>query len=174
MSPFLRFRLVSLAAAAGLLLAGGAAATPLTDGGVTADEVASVLQAKGYAAQIGKDQEGDPKIHSGAQGVAFDIYFYGCHKGPRCSSIQFTSAFHVEGGMKLAEINSWNRKNRFGRAYLDDVNDPFIEMDLDVEHGFTTEAVDNNIDTWDAVVGAFVRVVTCARHPGGDACKVES
>jgi hypothetical protein len=163
-----------LAGLIGLGAAQGAAAAPLTDGGVTAQEVAAVLQAKGYRAEIGKDNDGDPKVHSGAQGVGFDIYFYGCHKGPRCSSIQFTAGFHVEGGMTLERINQWNRNNRFGRAYLDDVNDPFIEMDLDVEHGFTSEAVDNNVDTWDAVLGAFVRVVTCARHPGSDACKSQT
>ncbi len=155
----------------GASLGGVAHATPLADGGVTAQEVAASLQAKGYKAEIGKDQGGDPKIHSGAQGVSFDIYFYGCNKGPRCSSLQFTVGFHVDGGMKLADINSWNRNNRFGRAYLDDVNDPYVEMDLDAEHGFSTEAVENNIDTWDAVVGAFVRVVSCARHPGGESCK---
>lgn len=168
-------RLISVAVIATVLAAaGGAQAKPLADGGVTAEEVAASLQAKGYKAEIGKDQGGDPKIHSGAEGVAFDIYFYGCNKGPRCSSLQFTEGFHVEGGMKLADINAWNRANRFGRGYLDDVNDPFVEMDLDVEHGFTTEAVENNIDTWDAVLGAFLRVVTCARHPGSDACKTSS
>jgi len=168
-------RLISVAVVATVLFAAGLAqARPLPDGGVTAEEVAASLQAKGYKAEIGKDKGGDPKIHSGAEGVSFDIYFYGCNKGPRCSSLQFTVGFHVEGGMKLVDINTWNRSNRFGRAYLDDVNDPFVEMDLDVEHGFTSEAVENNIDTWDAVLGAFLRVVTCARHPGGDACKTSS
>jgi len=167
--------LTSAILAAALLLAGPRAlATPLTDGGVTAQEVADVLQAKGYQAKITKDREGDPKIQSATDGVSYEIYFYGCHGGPRCSSLQFSVAFHVEGGMTLEQINAWNRANRFGRGYLDDVKDPYVEMDLDVEHGFTTEAIDNNIDTWDAVLPAFLKVVDCARHPGGDACKTGS
>lgn len=173
-SPVSTSRVLGLAVFAATALMLGvspALARPLADGGVTADEVAAVLQAKGYQAKISKDHEGDPKIQSSTDGLSYEIYFYGCHKGPRCSSLQFSTAFHVDGGMTYERINAWNRGNRFGRAYLDDEKDPYIEMDLDVEHGFSTEAVDNNIDTWDAVVPAFVRVVDCARHPGGEACK---
>lgn len=160
-------------ALAALLMASAAVARPLADGGVTAQEVADVLQAKGYQAKIEKDRQGDPKIQSSTDGVSYEIYFYGCHSGPRCTSIQFSTAFHVDGGMSLERINAWNRTSRFGRGYLDDEKDPYVEMDLDVEHGFTTEAVDNNVDTWDAVVPAFLKVVDCARHPDGADCKAD-
>jgi hypothetical protein len=161
-------------ASATALMALGAAASPLPTGGVTADEVAAVLQAKGYVAQIAKDHDGDPLIHSGAEGSSFGVYFFGCHSTPRCTSIQFAAAYHVEGGMALAKINGWNRTMRFGRAYLDDTNDPFVEMDLDVEKGFTTEAIDNNIDTWDSVIGSFRRFVNCAKKPDTDPCHADS
>lgn len=175
---FTRDTLAGLAAAGCLVsaLCPGAStrAAPLADGGATADEVAAVLQAKGYAAQISKDSDGDPRIHSGAEGSAFNIFFYGCHKGPRCASIEFAAAYHVEGGMLLAQINAWNQKNRFGRAYLDKVNDPFIEMDLDMEHGYTSEAIANNLDTWDLVLGVFRRMVACTSRPATDPCKTET
>jgi hypothetical protein len=148
-----------------------ALASPIPDGGVTAEDVAAVLQAKGYSARIDKDSDGDPLIHSGAQGSNFGVYFFGCHKTPRCTSFQFAAAYHVDGGMTLAQINGWNHSMRFGRAYLDNVNDPFVEMDLDVEKGFTTEAIDNNIDTWDSLLGSFRRFVDCAKKPAGDPCK---
>ncbi len=151
-----------------------AGAKPLADGGITAQELADVLQAKGYQAKIDKDRQGDPKVQSSTDGISYEVYFYGCHGGPRCTSIQFSTAFHVDGGMTYERINTWNRTSRFGRAYLDDEKDPYVEMDLDVEHGFTTEAVDNNIDTWNAVIPAFVKLVDCARHPDGDGCKAGS
>lgn len=161
---------LALPAALFWVFAGSAVATPLP-GGVTADEVAAILQAKGQVAKIGKDDEGDPKIHSGAEGSGFDVYFFGCNKGPRCTSIEFSVAYHVDGGLTLAQINDWNRKKRFGRAYLDSENDPFIGMDIDVEKGFSTEAIDNNIDTWNSVMGAFNQFIGCAKTPDAEACK---
>jgi hypothetical protein len=160
----------ALAAVIALVPAGMTWSEPLPDGGVTAPEVAKVLQDKGYVAKIGVDKGGDPEIHSSAEGSGFDIFFYGCKKGPRCSSLQFSSAYHVDGGMKLEQINKWARKTRFGRAYLDDVNDPFIEMDLDVEHGFSTEALANNLDTWVAVRADFLTMMHCASKPASDPC----
>jgi hypothetical protein len=33
--------------------------------------------------------------------------------------------------------------------------DPFVEMDIDFEHGATSEAIANYVDTWAAVLPAF-------------------
>lgn len=138
-----------------LTTASVARADLLPDGGVTADEVASALKAKGYRAEIQTGDDGDPVILSGAEGSNFRVFFYTCRKGPRCAAIQFMAAFDLEKGMSLGDINAWNRDKRFGRAYLDNEMDPFIEMDVDFEHGATSEAVANAIDTWVAVLPAF-------------------
>jgi hypothetical protein len=145
-------------------------AEPVPEGGVTADQVAAVLRDKGYAAQISKDSTGDPQIRSGAEGVSFTIYFYGCQQGPRCASIEFSSAYHVEAGMKLADVNGWNLKNRYGRSYIDSVNDPHMEMDLSLEHGGTTEAIGAAIETWDSVLASFQHMVRCASAPSTEGC----
>jgi len=166
--------IAGLVAAAMTLAAPAAVGAPLPDGGATAAEVAAALQAKGYAATLGTDSVGDPKITSAAEGSRFVVLFYGCRHGPRCTSIEFSAAFHVEGGLKLTDINSWSRRHRFGRAYLDQENDPYIQMDLDVEHGFTSEAIENNIDTWDSVLAAFRRMLLCASKPADDPCKADN
>ena len=169
------FRPLLAATAAASLIAAGlvAPARPaaLADGGATADEVAQVLQGKGYAAQLSKDDAGDPMIRSGAEGASFTVFFYGCQKTARCSSIEFSAAYHIDGGLKLTDVNGWNLKNRFGRTYLDSENDPHVEMDLDMEHGFTTEAIANNVDTWDAVLTSFQRMVRCASDPKATGCQ---
>ncbi|HEY5106627.1 MAG TPA: YbjN domain-containing protein [Caulobacteraceae bacterium] len=151
--------LAALSMTAAFAAASSASASPVPDGGITAQEVSSVMQAKGYVAEIDKDAEGDPRIKSAADGGSFYVYFYGCHGGPRCSSIQFESAFHLKGGMTLVQINQWNKAHRFGRAYLDDVMDPYVEMDLDVEHGFLTEGLANNLDTWSALLPDFKKFI---------------
>jgi hypothetical protein len=141
-------------------LAGGRAlAYPIPDGGITAAEVLSVLHDKGYVGDIDKDDSGDPRIKSATDGGAFYVYFYGCNGGPRCSGIQFEAAFHIKGGMTLAKINDWNKSHRFGRAYLDDVMDPYVEMDLDVEHGFLSEGLANNLDTWNTLLPSFKKFI---------------
>jgi hypothetical protein len=147
--------MIAAAAAVAAMLAGGAAsAGNLPTGGVTAQEVASALQAKGYQAEIGRDSGGDPMISSALDGSSYKILFYNCKSG-RCASIQFATAFDMKNGLTLAKVNSWNREKRFGRAYLDDEMDPFVEYDVDMERGATNEAITNAIDVWAAVVPAF-------------------
>jgi hypothetical protein len=144
--------------AAVLLVPAWAGAGPLPDGGVTAEDVAAALRAKGYKAEITTDDTGDPKIRSATDGSRYSIYFYGCDGGPRCTAIQFSIGFDLEDGeASHAMINGWNRDKRFGKAYLDEENDPWVEYDYDVERGVTTEALENVIDVWDSVVPTFKR-----------------
>jgi hypothetical protein len=146
--------LIAAALTAPVLAAGAAQAGALPDGGATVQEIARVLQDKGYKAEIGKDRDGDPTIRSASDGGNFQLLFYGCKAG-RCSSIQFHAAYDLADGMSLQKINDWNRRKRFGRAFLDEVNDPFVQMDVDLEHGSTTESVANNLDTWVQVFREF-------------------
>ncbi len=57
--------------------------------------------------------------------------------------------------MTPQRILDWNRDKRFGRAYLDKAGDPWVEMDMDVEHGATTEAIANDLERWKAVIQEF-------------------
>jgi len=131
-------------------------AVPLPDGGVTAAEVVSILQKKGYKAEITKDKYGDPLIHSASGTLNFDVYFYACHDTPRCASIQFYAGFQ-KPGIAEGRISEWNRTTRFGKAYLDKDGDPRVEMDMDVQHGATSEAIANDLDRWVAVLAAFTK-----------------
>jgi len=140
-----------------LLHTTGASAAPLPDGGVTAPEVARVLQSKGFQAEVTTDKRGEPLVQSSSGGAKFGVYFYEC-KGQRCSSIQFSSGFSGTG-ITAAKIAEWNRTKRFGRAYQDDEKDPWVEMDVDVEHGANTDALANDLDRWIAVMGEFMRYI---------------
>ena len=141
--------------AAAVLAASGAEARNLPEGGVTVQEVAAALQEKGYQAEIGTDKGGDPKISSGLDGSKFNVWFYSCKKGARCASVQFEAGFDLKDGMTLAKINGWNKDKRFGGAYLDDENDPYIQYDVDFEVGATTEAIGNAIEVWAAILPQF-------------------
>jgi len=156
----MRRELIIAAVAASVMgLASGARARPIPDGGVTVSEVANIMQNRGFRAEITTTDDGRPLIKSSSSGYRFGVYFYGCKEG-RCPSIQFASAFDMADGMSLKSVNEWNSTSRFGRAYLDNENDPFVEMDIDVERGFTTQALSNNLSTWEAVLGRFREFVS--------------
>ena len=142
-----------LVAGAVLGWAGSAIAAPLPNGGVTAQEVAGVMRGMKLEVEMTADRDGDPLIRSNISGRKFGVYFYQC-KGPRCTSIQFSSGFEGAENIAVAKIMEWNRTKRFGRAYLDG-STLFVEMDMDVERGATTEAVANNFDRWAAVMEQF-------------------
>jgi hypothetical protein len=135
-----------------------ARATALPDGGVTASEVASVLQGKGYKAEINADKSGDLLVGSASGGVNFSVYFYTCNHTPRCTSIQFSAGFQ-KPGITDEQLEKWNRTTRFGKAYFDTDHDPRVEMDVDVEHGATTEAIANDLDRWVSVLAEFVKYI---------------
>jgi hypothetical protein len=142
----------------GLAIASPALGRPLPDGGVTAEEVASVLHQKGYKAQVTTDDSGDPMVRSASSGVDFLVVYYECNHKPRCASIQFYAGFK-KPGITPAQIAEWNATKRFGRAYLDDLSDPRVEMDVDVEHGTTTEAIGNAVERWVSVLTEFTKFI---------------
>lgn len=137
---------------------GVAIAAPIPDGGATADEVAAVIKARGFPATIGKDNDGDPTITSKFSDLYFEVHFYNCAKG-RCAGIQFSKGFDMPEGITLEKLNDWNRNFRFGRAFRDNENDPFVQMDVDVERGSTTESLANNLEMWLAVLDEFAKML---------------
>jgi hypothetical protein len=150
-----RLALVLGAFAAAMLAAaaGPAFADPLPDGGATAQEIAGVMKGQDFPVETVKDKDGNPLLRSSAQGYGFSVYFYGC-KETRCDSIQFSAAF-TSKDVKPEKIAEWNRTRRFGRAWLGDDAAPWVEMDVDLEHGATTEAVAADLERWVSVLTGF-------------------
>jgi hypothetical protein len=146
--------------AAAVLVASQTAALSaiLPDGGVTAQDIARVLQTKGYQTEITTDKDGDPLIRSTSEGVKFSVYFYECKGSPRCKSFQFVSGFSSTN-ITVSRVADWNRTKRFGKVYLDQQSDPWVEMDVDVEHGATTEALANDLDRWILTLGTFRKYI---------------
>ncbi len=140
------------------LTAGMAAANSVPTGGMTAQDVASWLQSKGYKAEIGKANDGRPKIASATQGVNFFVHFYDC-KADRCASIQFVAGFSTSGAYTLEKENSWNNDNRWITASMDNEKDPWISMDIDVWPGGTYELLNDELQVWDDSVARFVKTI---------------
>ena len=115
-----------------------------------------ILLSFGYRAELGKDDGGDPKISSASGGANFSIFFYGCTDGKGCDSVSFSAAFDLDPGSDVALMNDWNVQKRYTKAYLDDEQDPVLDMDLFLGNGGVS--IDNFrywVDTWERATGDF-------------------
>ena len=52
-------------------------------------------------------------------------------------------------------INRWNATRLFGRAYLDEVMDPWIELVLNLQGGVTRAQFESTFEWWGTSVGEF-------------------
>jgi hypothetical protein len=145
-------------AAAAALLATAFAAAATAETLVSAANPAtlvSIIQALGFQAQLDKDNVGDPLIRSSSSGVNFNIYFYGCKKNKQCQSLQFIAGYDLGEGTTLQALNEWNTEKRFASAYLDDEDDPFLQLDVNTEGGITQENFEKTFDLWQSLKGEF-------------------
>lgn len=148
-------RLRAIATAALFLAATPAAAqTMLAEPGA----VSEVLRAKGMATELKTDSDGDPRITATFSGKKFLVYFYGCKNHRDCETVQFYTAYS-NSKADLASLNTWNRTNRFGRAYLDTQGDPCIVMDVDMTGGIPRALFEDNLEYWTSVVPQFQKYV---------------
>src|SRR5579859_3281544 len=146
---------IILAALVLTLFSSAAAAKNLPTGGMTLDEVAKWLQGEGYKAQILTLSGGTRAIASGADGWTWKIYMFDCDKDERCGSFQFAMGLNTNGAFNTDKMNDWSRDNRWARAYVDSVNDPWLEYDVDLTPGGTYELLDDEFATWRSTVKRF-------------------
>ena len=133
-----------------------------SDGLIDATRPRAILSvAKGYGtAKIGRTKKGKPKITGRLAGFKYGVYFYGCNKQHTgCKNIQFAAYFTGVSGLSEYKINDWNRRYRFGKAYLDKDGDPFITMNVNLFGGVTTKNLDDTWDWWRTVVKQFEKFI---------------
>jgi len=140
----------ALATAAALALSFGsthAMAKDLPEGGLTLGDVVDWLTNAGFQAKVDTDSDGTRNVESSADGAGFHIYLYDC-KDDRCGSMQFSSGFSTKGAFDAEKMNEWSRTKRWARVYVDKVNDPWIEYDVDLSPGGSYEMLNDEFDIW--------------------------
>ncbi len=153
---------IALAAAMALMATAfsvtGASAQTINSDGMTGPEVAAWLTKGGYKAALGKDDSGDPMIDSAAEGYSFKVYFYDC-KDARCKALQFSAGFDLKTPTTASHINTWNRKNRYLKAYIDDDGDPYVQYDVNLNAGRTFSGLDDDYGVWTGMIGDFAKFI---------------
>jgi len=125
--------------------------------------VAQALQAAGYRAQVGRDEQGNPKIESAANGSNFIVYFFDCENGRACRAVQFHASYEMSPP-SLETLNAWNRDHRYGRAFISNNNFPSMEMDVDLEPAGMTRALFlDNLELFVALLPQFEETIGWGR-----------
>ncbi len=129
--------------------------SPIPDGGLTIEEVAAWLGSEGYGVKFVTGQSGKPHIESNTQGFPLNIFLRDC-KGERCASLELAAGFATNGKFDISQINAWNYDNRWCRAYYDEVNDPWLRMNIDLWPGGTYEALNDRFAAWNRTLARFI------------------
>lgn len=136
------------------LCLGGPALAQLVDA-TDPQQLATIIQDMGYRARIDTDGIGDPMITSSVGGTDFNLYFFGCTDGVECKSLLFKVGYDLASGTTLAVVNAWNQDNLFGRAYLDEDDDPWLEMPVNMDGGVSLFNFQDTFDWWEVVIEEF-------------------
>jgi len=62
------------------------------------------------------------------------------------TSLTFRASFSSKG-VGLSKINAWNQSKRFSKTYLDDSEDPILQLDLDLAGGVSRERIKDYLRT---------------------------
>lgn len=118
-------------------------------------ELTKLFREEGYKAEIGVDSVGDPTISGRISQTNWTLYFYGCDGGLDCDFVQFQAGYDLDNGIAAERINEWNRSKLMGTAYLDDENDPFIKMPVNLDGGVIQANWIDTMDWWRVVIEDF-------------------
>lgn len=139
----------------GLSLAPGVAHAQDMVSAASPESIADVIRELGFQARMDKDGTGDPLIRSSANGVQFQIEFYGCTDNAQCESLRFYAGYDLREGTTLDVVNEWNKDKRFLSAYLDEEDDPYLQMDINTEGGISRVAFASSFEMWQSLKSEF-------------------
>lgn len=123
-----------------------------------ADSAEILNAARGYgAARLVEHDNGGLQITGRIEGLPYEVYFQNCDSDGNCEDLNFHLSL-PELSLTAEQINDWNYRKRFGRAYLDPNGVAAIEMDLDLTHGVTAEHLDAQFGIWSMIMQQFAEL----------------
>jgi hypothetical protein len=90
-----------------------------------------------FSSEPGPDNSTTMVIDFG--GTKASLYQY--IESRKITSLRLSAGFSVRAKPTADAVNAFNRASRYAKCYVDDDQDPFLVMDLDVAHGLTRLAL---------------------------------
>ena len=105
-------------------------------------------------AELGRDELSDPMIRGRVGDRPYFVYFYGCREGRDCTNLMFSARWESDH-FTDESMGDWNRKKRFGKAYLDADGNPALELNVNLFGGVSRENLDDTFDWWRLLMAEF-------------------
>jgi hypothetical protein len=84
------------------------------------------------------------------------VTFYGCNESrANCSALLFAKGKDLSSGATMSRVNEWNYSEVYGRTYLDNEDDPWVDMMVITGAGMPAELFGVTVRRWESVVGKF-------------------
>jgi hypothetical protein len=94
-----------------------------------------------------------------ADGITWFVYGYNCQDSAQtCTELQFRAVFdlHAKIGLQPPDLNEWNRKSRFVRAYSTNNQEALVlEMDAYLGGGVTLSNLTDQALLWRQALAGF-------------------
>ncbi len=142
------------------LFASHANAQTLVDG--SHPERISAIAEQFGSARLDRSPNGDPLIIGKLDSTVYIVEFSGCKDGTDCLSMRFRASYS-RPGLSDVDMGSWNREQRFLKAFLDDTGDPVIHMSVNLVGGITEENVAAVFARWVDFVAEFENYIGWSR-----------
>lgn len=150
-----RLLLVSLLALAFLV---PQAAFAQSRGTISGTEALQILKKLGLSPEYGRDRYGDPQIMFQMSGLFCRMNFFDCKQG-RCGSIQLETALDLANGTTVQVMNEYNKTYRYGRMYLDEEMDPYLQFDFELPISHVEEYITSQLDTFELLLEHLTEAV---------------
>ncbi len=128
--------------------------------------VGRILQSMRLSYQTQFDGANKPKLvitDKNLRSEQFEVYFFNCKDGTECESITLWSWYHPTTPQNYFKSNSWNKKNRFVKAYLDDEYQPVMEMDINAQGGINRRNLEILIRAYVTTMDGYADFMTVAK-----------
>ncbi|TWG89068.1 putative sensory transduction regulator [Luteimonas sp. J16] len=121
-------------------------------GTISGPEALRILRDLDLSPELGRDSAGDPRIVFQMDGLHARMNFFDCRQS-RCRSLQLETALDLTPGSSFQFANEYNRKYRYGRIYLDEEMDPYLQFDFELPMARVEEYIISQLETFELLLG---------------------
>ncbi|HRD78423.1 MAG TPA: YbjN domain-containing protein [Hyphomicrobiaceae bacterium] len=104
--------------------------------------------------EMTKTRDGNPLIRAESGKFKYVVFFSDCRDG-RCSNIQLIADFRRPDNFGEREMNDWNKKRAFGKAFINDDGLAVISLNLLLSGGVSRANLDGQFDLWSKLLKEF-------------------